>query len=522
MAFKFATRPPLSLQNFCKNKPSLKASKYFKFRSAQTQAVEGIAAKPFKEIPGPKGLPIIGTLLDYVRDQGEGIRGYKRMHVMQQQRIQQFGSIYREKILNFETVAISNPDDVQFLFRNEGKYPTREPIFPLWMKYKEERKQAHGVFSLRGEEWYKVRRILNMKMLKPKVIGEYAQGLNEVSSDLLSRLKQTRDDEGLIPNIQDELFKWSLESVGTVLFETRFGSFSKSPSAEAAKFIEAVEKLFEVFLKAFPIPVWIDKFYRPTLFKEFYDCMDAMYNFADRCIERRLEEIREKLEMGNIRDEDAAEFLTFLISRDDINSKEITANLVEILMAAVETTSNTIQWTLYSLAKNPDVQERLHEEVTSVLKPGERATASTLQKMHFLRGCIKETLRLYPVAFENARILSEEIAIQGYCIPPETMIRIPLYVMGRNPELFEDPLEYKPERWLRDDAHKSPYHAFAFLPFGFGTRMCLGRRVAELEMHLLLSQVSQNFWLESLNEAIPVVTSLLVPDKKLKLRFVDR
>ena len=63
----------------------------------------------------------------------------------------------------------------------------------------------------RGEEWYKVRRILNMKMLKPKVIGEYAQGLNEVSSDLLSQLKKTRDGEGLIPNIQDELFKWSLE-----------------------------------------------------------------------------------------------------------------------------------------------------------------------------------------------------------------------------------------------------------------------------------------------------------------------
>ena len=55
------------------------------------------------------------------------------------------------------------------------------------------------------------------------------------------------------------------------------------------------------------------------------------------------------------------------------------------------------------------------------------------------------------------------------------MIRIPQYFMGRNPELFEDPLEYKPERWLRDDTHKSPYHAFAFLPFGFGTRMCLGK-----------------------------------------------
>ena len=63
----------------------------------------------------------------------------------------------------------------------------------------------------RGEEWYKVRRILNMKMLKPKVIGEYAQVLNEVSSDMLLRLKQVRDGAGVISNIQDELFKWSLE-----------------------------------------------------------------------------------------------------------------------------------------------------------------------------------------------------------------------------------------------------------------------------------------------------------------------
>ena len=65
--------------------------------------------------------------------------------------------------------------------------------------------------------------------------------------------------------------------------------------------------------------------------------MDVMYNFGDKCIEKKMEEIREKLENGDIRDEDAAEFLTFLISRGDISSKEITANLVEILMAAVET-----------------------------------------------------------------------------------------------------------------------------------------------------------------------------------------
>ena len=62
-----------------------------------------------------------------------------------------------------------------------------------------------------GEEWYKMRHILNKKMLKPKVVGKYSQQLNDVTTDLLSQMKTTRDDNGIVPDIQQELFKWSLE-----------------------------------------------------------------------------------------------------------------------------------------------------------------------------------------------------------------------------------------------------------------------------------------------------------------------
>ena len=55
------------------------------------------------------------------------------------------------------------------------------------------------------------------------------------------------------------------------------------------------------------------------------------------------------------------------------------------------------------------------------------------------------------------------------------MIRMALYVMGRDPEMFDDPQQYKPERWLRDDTQRSLYHPFASLPFGFGPRMCIGK-----------------------------------------------
>ena len=69
----------------------------------------------------------------------------------------------------------------------------------------------YNYITRRGEEWYKVRRILNQKMLKPKVVGEYAQELNEVATDVLSQLKESRGTDGIVPGLQQELFKWSLE-----------------------------------------------------------------------------------------------------------------------------------------------------------------------------------------------------------------------------------------------------------------------------------------------------------------------
>ena len=143
MAFKFAIRPSLTFRGLQKYKKSGRVGQHSLIRLQQTQAAENMEVKPYKEIPGPKGLPFVGTLFDYVRD-----KGHTRIHQIQQDRAQQYGEIYREKILNYDTVTISDRDDIQYLFRNEGKYPQREPLFPIWMKYKEDRKQAHGVFSL--------------------------------------------------------------------------------------------------------------------------------------------------------------------------------------------------------------------------------------------------------------------------------------------------------------------------------------------------------------------------------------
>ena len=139
----FGIRTSLAFRGLQRCKQPVKIGHQSLIRLQQTQAVETAEVKPYSEIPGPKGLPFVGTLFDYVRD-----KGHTKIHEIQQDRVQQYGEIYREKIVDYDTVIISNPDDVEYLFRNEGKYPQREPSFPLWMKYKEDRKQANGVSSL--------------------------------------------------------------------------------------------------------------------------------------------------------------------------------------------------------------------------------------------------------------------------------------------------------------------------------------------------------------------------------------
>lgn len=143
MALKFGIRPSIAFRGLQRYKQPVKIGHQSFIRLQQMHAVENAEVRPYNEIPGPKGLPFVGTLFDYVRD-----KGHTKIHQIQKDRAEQYGEIYREKILDYDTVTISNPDDIQYLFRNEGKYPQREPLFPLWMKYKEDRKQAHGVFSL--------------------------------------------------------------------------------------------------------------------------------------------------------------------------------------------------------------------------------------------------------------------------------------------------------------------------------------------------------------------------------------
>ncbi|MED6262410.1 hypothetical protein ATANTOWER_019068 [Ataeniobius toweri] len=205
---------------------------------------------------------------------------------------------------------------------------------------------------------------------------------------------------------------------------------------------------------------------------------------------------------------------------------EILGSITELLLAGVDTTSNTISWSLYHLAKEPQIQEQLYQEVIRAC-PGDKVpTSDDITKMPLLKAIIRETLRLYPVVPGNARITAEnEIVVGDYLFPKKTLFHLCHYAVSYEESIFPDPQTFLPQRWLRGGDDKIKQHPFGSIPFGFGIRACLGRRVAELEMYLLLSRVIKHYKIrpDPAGKTVkPIARTLLCPATPINLQFLDR
>ena len=156
------------------------------------------------------------------------------------------------------------------------------------------------------------------------------------------------------------------------------------------------------------------------------------------------------------------------------------------------------------------------------------ATPETLTRMPYLKAWLRKTLRLYLVLSAIPRRPKEDIILEGYHIPGGTaQVEFLVQLIGKDESIFEDAEAFKPERWLRnkDTALIESAEAFASLPFGFGTSMCLGRRIAKLELHLAMARIVQQFDISHPPEAEnmqPLIRGVTITDRPVRVQFVDR
>lgn len=194
-------------------------------------------------------------------------------------------------------------------------------------------------------------------------------------------------------------------------------------------------------------------------------------------------------------------------------------------------TTTTFTGCLLCLAKNPEKQSKLREEILRILpEKDSEFTEASMKNVPYLRACIKEALRVYPLAPGNARVIKSDIVLNGYQVPKETPVLMLSHGIEKDDQHFPRSKEFLPERWRREETSASkcpnslkPSNPFAYLPFGFGPRMCIGRRIVDMELELGIARLLRNFHVEynySTEKAFKC-TILNVPNIPLTFKFTD-
>ncbi|MFI5592145.1 cytochrome P450 [Amycolatopsis sp. NPDC051758] len=177
----------------------------------------------------------------------------------------------------------------------------------------------------------------------------------------------------------------------------------------------------------------------------------------------------------NQRDEETGEGLT---------DQEIHDQVMTVLIGGTETTGNTLAWTFHLLARHPEIEAKLQDEVTTVFG-GRRPTSADLPRLEYTDRVLTETLRMYPPAWLLSRTTTRDVEIAGARLSAGTPVFYSSYLLGRNPEMFPDPDRYDPDRWLPERAKQLPRNAV--LPFGQGNRKCIGDNFGIAETTLTLA-----------------------------------
>ncbi|RDD42229.1 Leukotriene-B4 omega-hydroxylase 3 [Trichoplax sp. H2] len=235
-----------------------------------------------------------------------------------------------------------------------------------------------------------------------------------------------------------------------------------------------------------------------------YNLSSTGRKYADNCrcsnqIAQQLIEDRQKQFNNNEVDLSSTKFnfIDILLSARDnmgksLTKREICDEVETFLFAGHDTTASAISWTLYCLAKHPQHQQKIYQEVYDICKR-DSLTIADLSKLKHTTMCIKEAMRLHSTVPIVTRILEEDTEIDGITAPVGTMIEIAIYNLHHNPEIWPSPWEYDPDRYQAERCqNRDPY---AYIPFSIGSRNCIGQVFALNEIKLVVAKTVYNYYL---------------------------
>ncbi|CAH0554677.1 unnamed protein product [Brassicogethes aeneus] len=470
------------------------------------------------KIPGPKTVPIVGNVLQFLGPQEVIFKKIRKL----------FKEYEKEKILrtwvgHMGMVNIFSPEDVELLIAS-SKNNTKSDIYNLlhcWL--------GTGLLTSEGSKWKNRRKILTPSF-HFNILQEFLPVFMEQTDVLIDTFKRETDKNiDVVPYIT----QFTLHSI----CETAMGiSLLETENQEEYK--RAVYKMGEFVVYRLTRPwFFFDVGYAFTSgFWKQKSTATYLHNFSSSVIEQRKNKLMERA-LKNIIPNGKQSYATrkklamldILISAklqgEPLDDEGIREEVDTFMFEGHDTTSMAICFKLMLIANNKDAQDKLHEEIETIFGTSDRGiTFEDLPELKYLERCIKESLRLYPSVPMISRITNGDIETKdGYRIPAQTCVNVHIYDLHRNPDYFEDPEKFDPDRFLPERAQKR--HPFVYIPFSAGPRNCIGQKFAVMELKTVLIGILRNFYLEPIDtpDTLELMTDLVLrPKRGIKIKFVEK
>lgn len=336
---------------------------------------------------------------------------------------------------------------------------------------------GNGLFTNDGESWLHQRRLMQPSFHHKRLTG-FGQLMTEATVAMLDRWQPVAQNDAPL-DIQVEMTRLSLRIAGLALFSLDLSS----ELDVVGRTFSTVGPLISSYTSLpFP-PLWIPTPRNRRLLAGLNTLNTVVYNIIE---ERRKQPI----------DAQGTDLLGMLLSTQDAESgasmstQQLRDEVFTLLLAGYETTAAALAWTWYLLSEHPEVEDRLHAELDTVLA-GQPPTLEHLDALPYTRMVIQEAMRLYPPAFGFTRFATGADEIGGYAIPANSVIFLSAYCTHRHPAFWEKPELFDPERFTPERAAGRP--RFAYFPFGGGPRQCIGNAFAMMEAQLVLATVAQRY-----------------------------
>lgn len=339
---------------------------------------------------------------------------------------------------------------------------------------------GNGLFVNDGESWRTQRKLVS-PAFHHKRIAAYA----DLMVDYAQSVGQGWQDGAEI-DLEQFMTEYTIHVVSKALFDAEVSGQETELRAVIEQVLHSVD---ERLMTLFPTPMWV-----PTAKIRRYKAAIAR---LDELIYQIIADRRAGKTSGqNITDKgDALSML--MLSQDEqgggMTDKQVRDEVMTLFGAGHETTSRALTWTWYLLSQNPEVEQRFHDELQSVLG-GRTPTLEDLAKLTYTEQIVKESMRLYPPAWVTTRQAGQDTTLGGEPIKQNQVVIINIWGLHHTPEIYPDPWAFKPDRFTPEFEKSLPKSAY--LPFGNGPRVCIGNAFAMMEAKIALAVLGQRFKLD--------------------------